>query len=178
MRMLVRYWCGKPPRRPASRAGIRSQNMATCGCCQKTDEEHEMTECARCGVWMCPACLYIRTMNDPCHCPACRAATRNTAKWKQTICLVKKGNEDYLDRFAAQYPQPGKWALLVCDSAGTTDANVCIPVEAGKMLADFEDWSRRAQSAMRSRRATSFDSLASELDDMMTLFGNPTPAKE
>lgn len=90
--------------------------------------------------------------------------TKNTpSDWVHTITLVPRGPEDYIDRFSEAYPRPGIWASSVLNRAGTSDADVCIPVAAGKMLADLENWCIRAAFAMQTRKATRFDSLVSEL---------------
>lgn len=143
----------------------------SCECCGQMDESHEMTKCQKCGANMCASCLYIPTINSPCFCAACRSRMSAIKRWSTTVCLVRKGEGDYLERFEEQYPIPGRWATLVCDRASTTDCNPCIPVEAGKMLADLHDWCCRASQAMKNRKALSFDQLSKELDDILCLFG-------
>lgn len=94
--------------------------------------------------------------------------------WVHTITLVPRGTDDYLDRFAEAYPSPGVWANSVVSEAGTSDGSVHIPVAAGKMLADLENWAIRAAFAMQTRKAIRFDSLVSELYKKLDAMKVPT----
>ncbi len=147
----------------------------TCGGCHNTDEAHEMTKCSKCGQWMCPRCLYLPSLNAPCWCAACRSGARFSVAgtggstpadplWLERVLLVPKGDGDYLERFAAAYPSPGRWAQAVISEAETADAHVSVIVAAAKMLADFHEWGNCAVAAMRHRDAKKFDRLASHYD--------------
>ncbi len=153
---------------------MTKEHTETCGGCHNTDEVHEMTKCSKCGGWICPRCLYLPSLDAPCHCAACRSAHKAGGSvaaplWVERILLVPKGSGDYLERFAAAYPNPGRWANAVTREAGTQDADVSVIVAAAKMLADFHEWAGRAASAMRHRDAKKFDRLAADYDRLCRL---------
>lgn len=53
---------------------MKTEQTETCSGCQAVDELHEMTKCSKCGGWICPRCLYLPSLDAPCHCAACRSA--------------------------------------------------------------------------------------------------------
>lgn len=91
------------------------------------------------------------------------------SNWRGAICIVPKGPEDYIERFAAMYPVLARWAETIVNDAGTSDADWKVIESAAKLAADLENWAIRAAHAMQDRRATRFDSLASELTAILCL---------
>lgn len=87
--------------------------------------------------------------------------------WRKTIYLVRNGPDDYWDRFAAQYPEVFAQVQRVIDFAGNSVDDARLLQAAGGLLADMEDWARRARKAMKERKAIQFDALAHELSDII-----------
>jgi len=55
------------------RGFLAEEKLVPCDCCTNKDAPHHMTKCARCGALMCSRCLYLPSINSPCHCAQCRA---------------------------------------------------------------------------------------------------------
>jgi len=89
------------------------------------------------------------------------------SNWINTIYLVPKGNDHYLDRFADTYPVVGAALSDVIRQAGTEDADAKVLLAAGSIIADRENWIARAAAAMHRRDGKKFDSLVTEAYHIM-----------
>jgi hypothetical protein len=82
--------------------------------------------------------------------------------WECTIFIVPKNNQDYWDRFGSVYPEVMRHVKRVHDAAGCSSDTVGVDRAAGALLADQDNWIRRACEAMQKRSAPAMDRLCQE----------------
>jgi hypothetical protein len=116
---------------------------------------------------------YRIVMNNPESEPACQCAYEcgriEKTNWIGTIFLLKRGEEDYWDRFGAEYPVVMSCVQQIVDDAGTTDADVAVIRAAAARMADYENWMMRAGHAMATRNGKAFDRLFREMCGMINV---------